>query len=179
DKLLNAEHPVLICGYAGQSKNAPKLIEELAMFAGIAVFEGNQTFNISHEFPCFLGYQPNKHLPKADVGLLVDVDVPSFPADVQHNEKSFWAHIDVDTLKAASPMWTFPGNMRMQGDSGVILRQLIEELKKKATPKFREAAAKRVAPLTEERKAWRGVAAKLASNKGKQGEIDPHYLMAE
>ena len=52
------------------------------MFAGIAVFEGNQTFNISHEFPCFLGYSPNKHLPKADVGLLVDVDVPWFPADV-------------------------------------------------------------------------------------------------
>jgi len=37
------------------------------MFAGIAVFEGNQTFNISHEFPCFLGYSPNKHLSKADV----------------------------------------------------------------------------------------------------------------
>ena len=82
DKLIAAEHPILICGYAGQSKNAPKLIEELAMFAGIAVFEGNQTFNISHEFPCFLGYSPNKHLPKADVGLLVDVDVPWFPADV-------------------------------------------------------------------------------------------------
>ena len=111
------------------------------MFAGIAVFEGNQTFNISHEFPCFLGYSPNKHLPKADVGLLVDVDVPWFPADVSHKDKSFWAHIDVDTLKSASPMWTFPGNLRMQGDFGVILGQLLEELKKKATPKFKEAAA--------------------------------------
>ena len=57
------------------------------MFAGIAVFEGNQTFNISHEFPCFLGYSPNKHLPKADVGLLVDVDVPWFPADVSHKRQ--------------------------------------------------------------------------------------------
>ena len=155
DKLIAAEHPILICGYAGQSKNAPKLIEELAMFAGIAVFEGNQTFNISHEFPCFLGYSPNKHLPKADVGLLVDVDVPWFPADVSHKEKSFWAHIDVDTLKAASPMWTFPGNLRMQGDFGVILGQLLEELKKKASPKFKEAAKKRVEALTAERKAWR------------------------
>ena len=155
DKLIAAEHPILICGYAGQSKNAPKLIEELAMFAGIAVFEGNQTFNISHEFPCFLGYSPNKHLPKADVGLLVDVDVPWFPADVTHKDKSFWAHIDVDTLKSASPMWTFPGNLRMQGDSGVILGQLLEELKKKATPKFKEAAKKRVEAHTAERKAWR------------------------
>jgi acetolactate synthase-1/2/3 large subunit len=179
DRLIAAEHPILVCGYAGQSKNAPKLIEELAMFAGIAVFEGNQTFNISHEFPCFLGYSPNKHLSKADVGLLVDVDVPWFPADVSHKDKSFWAHIDVDTLKSASPMWTFPGNLRMQGDSGVILGQLLEELKKKATPKFKEAAKKRIEAHTAERKAWRDAAAKMATNKGTQGEINPHYLFAE
>jgi acetolactate synthase-1/2/3 large subunit len=179
DKLLAAENPILICGYAGQSKNAPKLIEELSTFAGIAVFEGNYTFNISHEFPCFLGYSPNKHLPKADVGLLVDVDVPWFPADVSHSEKSFWAHIDVDTLKSASPMWTFPGNLRMQGDSGVILGQLLEALKAKATPKFKEAAAKRVEALSAERKAWRESVAKMAVNKGKADEINPHYLFAE
>ncbi len=179
DKLLAAEHPILVCGYAGQSKTAPKLIEELSAFAGIAVFEGNYTFNISHEFPCFLGYSPNKHLPKADVGLLVDVDVPWFPADVSHNEKSFWAHIDVDTLKAASPMWTFPGNLRMQGDSGVILGQLLEALKAKATPKFKEAAAKRVEAFSAERKAWRESVAKMAVNKGKPDEINPNYLFAE
>jgi acetolactate synthase-1/2/3 large subunit len=161
------------------NRRTPKLIEELAMFAGIAVFEGNQTFNISHEFPCFLGYSPNKHLPQADVGLLVDVDVPWFPADITHREKSVWAHIVVDTRKSASPMWTFPGNLRMQGDSGVIIGQLLEELKKKATPKFKEAAQKRVAAHTAERKAWREQAAKLATNKGKQGEINPHYLFAE
>jgi acetolactate synthase-1/2/3 large subunit len=179
DKLIAAEHPILICGYAGQSKNASKMIEELAMFAGIAVFEGNQTFNISHEFPCFLGYSPNKHLPKADVGILVDVDVPWFPADVQPGDKAYWAHIDVDTLKAASPMWTFPGNLRLQGDSGRILAQLLEEVKKKATPKFKEAAAKRVEALSAERKAWRETAKKLATEKGKPDEINPHYIFSE
>ena len=76
----------------------------------------NATTNISHASPCFLGFQPGKHVPKADVGLLVDVDVPWFPSDVQANPDTFWAHIDVDILKPASPMWTFPGNMRMQGD---------------------------------------------------------------
>ena len=94
--------------------------------------------------------------------MLVDVDVPWFPADVSHKDKSFWAHIDVDTLKSASPMWTFPGNLRMQGDSGVILGQLLEELKAKATPKFKEAAAKRVAAL--HRRAQR-----LARGRGQDG----------
>ena len=46
-------------------------------------------------------------------------------ADVQPNEQSFWAHIDVDVLKAGSPMWTFPGDLRLQGDSGRILEQLL------------------------------------------------------
>jgi acetolactate synthase I/II/III large subunit len=179
DKLLAAEHPVLICGYAGRNAKAAKLIVEIAQFAGIAVFEGNQTFNISHEFSCFLGYSPNKHLPQADVGILVDVDVPWFPADVSHKDGSYWAHIDIDTLKSASPMWTFPGNMRMQGDSGRILEQLFEELKKKATPKFKEAAAKRVEAYAAERKTWREGAAKMAANKGKPDEINPHYLFAE
>ena len=179
DRLIAAEHPILICGYAGRNAKAAKLIEEIAQFAGIAVFEGNQTFNISHEFPCFLGYSPNKHLPKADVGILVDVDVPWFPADVSHKGGSYWAHIDIDTLKSASPMWTFPGNIRMQGDSGRILEQLLDELKKKANPKFRGAAQKRVEALSAERKAWREQANKLAANKGKTGEIEPHYLFAE
>src|SRR4029078_104593 len=71
------------------------------------------------------------------------------------------------------------GNMRMQGDSGVILGQLLEEMKKKATPKFKEAAKKRVEAHTAERKAWREGAVKMAANKGKIGEINPHYLFAE
>ena len=37
-------------------------------------------------------------------------------ATCRRNEKSFWAHIDIDMLKPGSPMWTFPGNLRMQGD---------------------------------------------------------------
>ncbi len=179
DKIIAAERPILICGYAGRNARTARLIEEIAQFAGIAVFEGNQTFNISHEFPCFLGYSPNKHLPNADVGILVDVDVPWFPADVSHHPNSFWAHIDIDTLKVASPMWTFPGNVRMQGDSGRILEQLLTELKKKVNPKFTDAAAKRIQAYGTERAAWRETARKLASNKGKPDEINPHYLFSE
>jgi acetolactate synthase-1/2/3 large subunit len=179
ERLLAAEHPILITGYAGRNARAAKLIEELAEFAGVGVFEGNMTFNINQEHPCFVGFSADKHLPKTDVGLLVDVDVPWFASDVTPNPSAFWAHIDVDVLKPASPMWTFPGHLRMQGDSGRILEQLLAELKAKATPKFRDAAAKRVAAFTAERDARRDTAKKLAANKGKSDEINPHYLMAE
>ncbi len=179
ERLLAAESPILITGYAGRNPRASELISELAELAGIAVFESNMTNNISHESPCFIGFQPDKHLPKADVGLLVDVDVPWFPSDVQANDNAFWAHIDIDILKPASPMWTFPGNLRMQGDSARILEQVLDELKARATPKFREAAAARVARLTGERDARLDRAKKLAADKGKPDEINPHYLFAE
>jgi acetolactate synthase-1/2/3 large subunit len=179
DRLLAAESPILITGYAGRNARASELIGELAEFAGIAVFESNMTNNISHEMPCFVGFQADKHLAKADVGLLVDVDVPWFPSDVKVNDQTFWAHIDIDILKPASPMWTFPGNLRMQGDSARILEQVLDELQAKATPKFRQAAQARLSRLAAERDARLERAKKLASDHGKPDEINPHYLFAE
>jgi acetolactate synthase-1/2/3 large subunit len=179
DRLLKAENPILITAYAARHPRTVKLIQELCEFAGIAIFESNSNYNMPQTTPCFAGFQVDKALPKADVGLLVDVDVPWFPADVTPDEKAFWAHIDIDILKPASPMWTFPGNLRMQGDSGRIVEQLLEELKKKATPQFKQAAAARMEKLKEGQRARKETAQKLASNKGKPDEINPHYLMSE
>jgi acetolactate synthase-1/2/3 large subunit len=179
ERLLTAQSPILITGYGGRNARTSELITQLAELAGIAVFESNMTNNISHESPCFIGFQPDKHVPKADVGLLVDVDVPWFPSDVQASDSTFWAHIDVDILKPASPMWTFPGNLRMQGDSARILEQVLEELTARATPQFREAARMRVTGLAAERDARLDRTKKLAADRGKRDEINPHYLFAE
>ena len=179
DRLLAADNPILITGYGGRNAQGARMIDEVAQFAGIAVFEANTWSNISHASPCFAGFSPDKSLPKADVGMLVDVDVPWFPADVQPREDLFWAHIDVDVLKLGSPMWTFPGHLRMQGDSGRILEQLLAELQAKATPRFRAAAAARLSHLTAAREQRLAQAAQLAAAKGEPGAINPHYLMAE
>ena len=179
DRLLAAENPILITGYGGLDALGAQKIDEVAQFAGIAVFEANSKSNISYESPCFAGFSPDDSLPDADFGMLVDVEVPWFPAEVQLNEKAFWAHIDVDVLKLGSPMWTFPGHLRMQGNSGRILDQLLIELKAKATPRFKAAAAARVQRLQAAGAARREHAAKLAADKGKPGAINPHYLMAE
>ena len=160
-------------------RSAAHKIDELARFAGIPVYEANSKSNVSYESPCFAGFSADDALPDADVGLLVDVEVPWFPADVQPNDKSFWAHIDVDVLKLGSPMWTFPGHLRLQGSTGRILDQLLTELKAKATPRFKAAAAARLERLKGVREQRLARAAKLAADKGKPGAINPHYLMAE
>jgi acetolactate synthase-1/2/3 large subunit len=178
-RIAAAQNPMLITAYAGRNADASRAIEELAEFAGISVYESNFVNNISHEGPCFLGFVPDKHLPEADLGLLVDIDVPWFPRDVQPKEGSYWAQIDVDVLKTASPMWTFPSSLRLQGDSARILTQLLAKLKEIATPKFREAAAARVKSFEKVRTARAERAKQLAADKGKPDEINPHYLFAE
>jgi acetolactate synthase-1/2/3 large subunit len=178
-RILEAEYPILITAYAGRNPRAVQAIANLSEFAGVAVIESNASNNIPNTLPCFVGYMPDKHVPKTDLGLLVDIDVPWFPTDAQPKPDSFWAHIDIDILKPASPMWTFPGNLRMQGDSGQILTQLVTEVKNRATPEFRQRAAARVEKLKAEHAAFLERAKALAADKGKTDEINPHYLMAE
>jgi acetolactate synthase-1/2/3 large subunit len=178
-RILEADYPILITAYAGRNPRAVQAIANLSEFAGVAVIESNASNNIPNTLPCFVGYMPDKHVPKADLGMLVDIDVPWFPTDAQPKPDSFWAHIDIDILKPASPMWTFPGNLRMQGDSGQILTQLVAEVKNKATPAFKQKAAARVEQLKAEHAAFLERAKALAADKGKTDEINPHYLMAE
>ena len=179
ERLLAAENPILITGYAGRHARTARMIDELAQFAGIAVFEAHASSNISHDGPCFAGFSAADAIPKADLGLLVDVEVPWFPTDVQPNDNTFWAHIDIDVLKLGSPMWTFPGHLRLQGDSGRILEQLLAELKAMATPRFQAAAAARLDRLKAARKERLARAAKLAADQGQPDAINPHYLFAE
>jgi acetolactate synthase-1/2/3 large subunit len=116
---------------------------------------------------------------EADVGLLVDVDVPWIPSDTRENPQTWWAHIDIDPVKDRSPIWGFPSNLRLAGDSALILAQLIEALKAKATPAFRDAAARRVDAMAREHDELRAEAAKLAATRGARGAINTHHLCAE
>ena len=179
DRLIAAENPILITGYGGADVPTAQKIDEIAQFAGIPIFEANSKCNVSYASPCFAGFVPDDAVPAVDVGLLVDVEVPWFPAEVQPNDQSFWAHIDVDVLKGGSPMWTFPGHLRLQGDSGRILDQLLTALKAKATPKFKTEVAARLERLKAVRQERQAHAAKLAANKGQSGAINPHFFMAE
>jgi acetolactate synthase-1/2/3 large subunit len=178
ERLLAAKHPVMVTSYAGRNAQAPALIEEIARLAGIRVYEASPLYlNISRASHCFLGMTPA--IAEADVGLLVDVDVPWIPKSTKENPNTWWAHIDVDVVKECFPIWGFPSNARLQGDSVLILRQLLEALTAKATPAIRDAAARRVETIRRESDERRANLAKQAADKGRAGAISPHYLCAE
>ena len=179
DVLLGARSPILLTSYAGRTPGASEAIIALAEFAGIRVYEANMVSNIAHDSPCFCGFMAGPAIGQADVGLLVDVDVPWFPRDTRANEATYWAQIDVDVVKGGSPMWSFPSNLRLQGNSGRIIEQLLEAVKAKATPAFKQAAAARIAQFGAENEKRLVRAAELAANPGKPGAINSHYLCRE
>jgi acetolactate synthase-1/2/3 large subunit len=177
-RLLSAKNPVLITAYAGRDKAASLAIETLSAIAGIRVIDFLTFTNIGRSFPHFGGFQSDE-LADVDVGLLVDVDVPWIPAATRNDPSTFWAQIDVDVLKSASPMWSFPANLRIQGKSSRILTQLVEAINKSATPDFHAAARKRIEKLRVEQKERLQRSAGLAEDKGRVGQINPHYVCAE
>ena len=178
-KLLAAERPLLITAYAGRNHKTVAVLDELARFAGIRVVEFNPLYvSLPHDSPCHGGFTPARVLADADVGLMVDVDVPWIPSDMPDNPATWWAQIDVDAEKRNFPMWTFPGNLRLPGDSHRILSDLLTALKAKADTGFKTRAAARVAERAPEGKTRREAAARLAANRGTVGEISPHYVCA-
>ena len=179
NRLLAAERPLLITAYAGRNHASVARLDALARFAGIRVVEFSPVYaSMPADSPCHGGFMPAKALAEADVGLLVDVDVPWIPKDMPDNPSTWWAHVDVDAEKRGFPMWTFPANLRLQGDSCRFLADLLAVLKAKADAGFKARAAARVAALAEEGTARRAQADRLAGDPGVAGEINPHFVCA-
>ena len=178
DRLMKAAHPIFVTSYSGRNAQASEVIGELASLAGIAVYDDAMA-NLSHDIPCLLGAQPGPALSSADFGLMVDVDVPWIPRDAKIKPGSYWAQVDVDALKGSSPLWTFPCNIRLQGNSTTILRQLVAALRERSTPQFQDAVAKRLERIAVERGNRKARTVELAGKPGQRGAINPHYLCAE
>jgi acetolactate synthase-1/2/3 large subunit len=179
DRLLAAERPLVITSYAGRNPAAVAALDALARFAGLRVIEANPVhLNIPHDSPCFGGFAAGEHLREADVGLMVDVDVPWIPKDAQEAPQSWWAHIDVDVVKSGFPLWGFPSHLRVPGDSSRILAQLLDALRQRATPYFTARAASRLAELERQRFARIEQAQRLAADPGQRRAINPHHLCA-
>ena len=177
-RLLAAKNPILITAYAGRDPSASEAIEKLSAFTGIRVIDFLTFSNIGRQFPHFGGFSSDK-ISEADVGLLVDIDVPWIPLTTREDDSTFWAQVDVDVLKHASPMWSFPANLRIQGKSSRILTQLLSALQRIAGPAFLAEAAARIQRLTAEQVNRANEIAQQASDKGQKDQVNPHYVCAE
>jgi acetolactate synthase-1/2/3 large subunit len=179
EQLMRSENPMLVTAYAGRNHEAPALIEKLAILCGMRVCEFNTIYmNIRRDSPYFGGYNPAAFTEQADFGLMVDVDVPWIPKTTRVNPNAYWAQLDVDAIKRDIPMWGFPLNARIEGDSVRLITQLIEIIEAHATPEFKTKAAARGLALQAVHAQNRHRAATLAQVPGVVNAINPHYLCA-
>ena len=179
EQLMRSDNPMLVTAYAGRNREAPALIEKLAILCGMRVCEFNTIYmNIRRDSPYFAGYNPAAFTEQADFGLMVDVDVPWIPKTTRVNPNAYWAQLDVDAIKRDIPMWGFPLNARIEGDSVRLIVQLIEIIESSATPEFKTKAAARGLAFKTAHAQNKQKAASLAQAKGVVNAINPHYLCA-
>ena len=178
-QLLDSEYPMMVTAYAGRNHAAVSVIESLAEYGGIRVCEFNTVdLNIRRDSPFFAGYNPGAHAEKADFGLMVDVDVPWIPKTTRLNPQAYWAQFDIDAIKRQIPIWGFPLNARIEGNSVRLLTELLSVVKAKATPAFKAKVEKRSAMIRAEHEQNQQRSAQLAGSPGTLDAINPHYLFA-
>lgn len=178
-ELVAAEDPIVITAYLGRSAAAVKALEALAMRCGIRVFEFMPTFlSVSRDLPCFAGFDPSVGMKNADVGLLLDVDVPWIPKFATANPKTRWSHIDVDAIKKDLPMWGFATHRRLQADCGRALEQILEAVERMATPDFESRVTDRMAGWSAANEARQSARSRAAEAHGTVGAISAAYVCA-
>src|SRR6202171_3522923 len=136
--LMAAENPVAFAAYLGRKPQAVAVLDRLARTCGIRVAEFNSIdLNIPQDSPCFAGFDPLPLIETADLGLLLDSDVPYIPQYAKRAGAIKWIQIDIDPLKSDFPMWGFPTDMRIQGDCATVLQQVLEAIEARADDAYR------------------------------------------
>jgi acetolactate synthase I/II/III large subunit len=178
-RLLDARNPIVITSYLGRKPEAVALLDELAHTCGIRVFEyGPQHLNIPRDSDCFAGFDPAPALADADLGLLLDVDVPWLPKFVPDRPGLPWLHIDVDAVKKDFPMWGFPTDLRVQADCATVLAQVLAIVRAEADDAFRERVRQRIAGWKSQRAARRERIAAAGARPGVVGAVSPEFVCA-
>src|ERR1700731_2813493 len=144
--LRAAETPIALTAYLGRKPHAVAALDRLARTCGIRVVEFNSIdLNIAQDSPCFAGFDPVPLLEQADLGLLLDSDVPFVPQYAKRAGAIKWIQVDIDPLKSDFPMWGFPTDMRIQGDCSTVLQQVLDVVESRADEAYRRPVAARLA----------------------------------
>ncbi len=179
EALMAAENPIALTAYLGRKPDAVAVLERLALTCGIKVVEFNSIdLNISHASPCFAGFDALPLFERADLGLLLDTNVPFIPQQARQASAIKWIQIDLDPLKSDFPMWGFPTDMRIQGDCATVLRQVLEAIEARADDAWRRRVAARIAGWGGGREAAAKRRAAASANKGVSGALNPAFLFA-
>jgi acetolactate synthase I/II/III large subunit len=179
ESLMAAENPIALTAYLGRKPHAVAVLDRLARLCGIRVAEFNSIdLNMPQDSPCFAGFDPLPLIESADLGLLLDSDVPFVPQFAKRAGAIQWIQIDIDPLKSDFPMWGFATDMRVQGDCAIVLQQVLDVIEAQADDTYRRRVADRIASWSGAREQMTKRRAAASANKGVSGALNPAFAFA-
>lgn len=166
--LAQAAYPLIITRTYGRNTVAvPSLVTLAETFALPVIeypFPAHVNFPATH--PLHLGFDPGTLLPKADVIVVIDCDVPWTPSVHKLNDQVQVIHVGVDPLHSRYPIWGFPTALAISGDSAIVVSQLTAALRS-LRPGREQTITQRFERLKKEHDAFRGAWRQDAEEKGR------------
>jgi Thiamine pyrophosphate-requiring enzymes [acetolactate synthase, pyruvate dehydrogenase (cytochrome), glyoxylate carboligase, phosphonopyruvate decarboxylase] len=176
--LMAAENPVAFAAYLGRKPQAVAIFDRLARATGVRVAEFNAIdLNIRRIRRASPAADPLPLLEGADLGLLLDSDVPFVPQYARRANAMKWIQIDVDPLKADFPMWGFATDMR----SRAIAPSCCNRCSTRSKPAPTSLSQARRRSHRELGQRSRGSAKRRATasaNQGVSGALNPAFVFA-
>jgi acetolactate synthase-1/2/3 large subunit len=160
--LAAAESPLLITTGLGRDPEAVGALVRLSEASAIPVVEFNPTHvNFPSSHPHHLGFDPAPFLERSDVIIVVESDVPWFPARMRVHPEARVIHVGGDPLFSRYPIRTFPTDLAIRGNAAATLAALVSELKRRGTDQdanIGQRSALLRAEHEAQRSAWRAAA---------------------
>jgi acetolactate synthase-1/2/3 large subunit len=158
--LAGARAPLCVTAEAGRDPASVQGLVALAEAAAMRVLEASPVhMNFPADHSCHAGYsfgaQACPEVGEADVLLVVDCDVPWFPARVRLRDDARVIQLAADPFFSRYPMRSYPCDVPIAAEPAVALPLLAEAVRRRARPA--DADARRVALATAHqatRAAW-------------------------
>lgn len=132
--LIAAERPVILTAYAGRRAEGVVALSRLADAIAAPVVESRHRLNFPSSHPMHVGFYPFPFVQQADCILIVDHDVPWVPAEGRPSPGCRVIQVDIDAVKRDMPIWGFPVDLSIPGESARVLPAVVEEIERRLRP---------------------------------------------
>ncbi len=156
--LARAEFPLVLTSASGRDARAVSGLVALAEAGGIAVVEADPTYmNFPLRHDLHLGFNQsgntNPSLAEADAILVIDADVPWYPAVQKPKAGARIIHLGVDPFFSRYPMRSYPCDVPIAAAPAIALSMLAEAVRREADRAAVKARTERIAAEHRKRRA--------------------------
>jgi len=131
--LASARNPIIIVKAAGRDPGAVPALVALAEALGAPVFDQFHTYvNFPQDHPLHAGFDAAPHLDSADAVLVIESDVPWFPALKHPRPEARIIHLGVDPLFSRYPIRGFAMDVALAGTPRLALKALAAAVAQRA-----------------------------------------------